>query len=277
MLMTNALRLRTNALNRWWRLAVWMIFAACPAIAWGQAQDYPVHFQYPVGIPPGVVGTQRLARGGPVPGYFQPVEIKTPAGSLISVAEGGAFLEPQRPPVRLGLLIGQVYRICVLNIPFHAGQEVFPTIEMIDRVYPPAGQEARFPVRIELTLDDLKLALDGKFVTKVVYLEDPKRAIPAPSAGKEQSWFEVPSGRDPLAVAGALGRPMAIVRLGGRVPDLSRGLDPQFLFGCPPLVKFTVEPPQTKAMPSPAQVKVMPAPPSRPVSLVSGIGETPRR
>ncbi|MCR4412022.1 MAG: hypothetical protein NUV77_06300, partial [Thermoguttaceae bacterium] len=227
------------------------------AMAWlglaaaGAGQSPALHFPHAVGMPPGAIGAQQLGRGGPVVGYFQPVEIAAPDGAMVAMAEGGTLGEPQKAPVRVGLLIGQVYRFCVFNIPFHAGQEVFPTIEVVDRLYTPPGQETRFPIKIELTLDDLRLAMDGKFVTRVVYLEDPERALPVAAGGRPQSWFEVPPGRDPLVVADALGRPVAIVRMGGRMPDHRQGFDPQFLFGCPPLLKYpppaSVNPPQPAA------------------------------
>ncbi len=191
-------------------------------------------------------------------GVFQPVEITAPEGAWIALAEAGTWTPPQKAPVHVGLLVGHVYRICVLNIPGQIGQEVFPTIEIIDRLYAPAGQETRFPIPIELTAEDLRLALEGKYVTRVIYLEDPERALPAPVQAAGQSWFEVPPGRDPLVVADALGRPVAILRLGGRVPEQADMLDPQFLFGCPPLWRY--EPPQP-AEPQPPRVTVLPRPP----------------
>ncbi len=71
------------------------------------------------------------------------------------------------------MLIGAVYRLRVTNIRLAEGIEVFPTIEVIDRLYPPPGQECRFAIPVELTEEDLKLAIDGKFVTRVIFLEDP--------------------------------------------------------------------------------------------------------
>ena len=41
------------------------------------------------------------------------------------------------------------------DIPEHPGVEVFPTVEMIDRLYPPQGQSLKFPVPIDLTQDEL--------------------------------------------------------------------------------------------------------------------------
>jgi hypothetical protein len=218
------------------------------------AQQPGVHYYHQGVMPPGAIGSQQLQRGGPLPGYFQPVEIKGPAGTWISMAEGGTFGEAQASPVRAGLLIGQVYRIRVTNIPLHEGLEVFPTVEVVDRLYTPRGQESRFPILIELTEEDLRLALDGKFVTRVIYLEDPELALPVAQVDHEQGWFEARPGEDPLAVADQLGRPVAILRLGARLPDLNQGFDPTFLFGCPPLVKY---PPQMNP-PRPAPAAALP-------------------
>jgi hypothetical protein len=202
------------------------------------AQQPKVHYWHHGAMPPGAIGSLQLQRGGPLPGYFQPVEIVVPPGVAVSFSEYGAFGEPSPVPVRVGLLVGQVYRIRLTNIPLHEGLEVFPTIEVIDRLYPPPGQERRFPVFIEVTREDLDLALDGKFVTRVIYLEDPEKALPVGQLDKQQSWFEAAPGQDPLAVADQLGRPMAILRMGARLPTVEDGMESSFLFGCPPLVKL---------------------------------------
>jgi len=184
-----------------------------------------------------------------VVGYFQPVELHAPEGTAISLAEDGRFGQPQAAPVKAGLLIGQVYRFRVMNIPLNPGVEVFPTVEVVDRLYSPRGQEQRFPIVVELTQEDLLLAASGKFVTRVIYLEDPRRALPVATDPAHQAWFDVPPGRDPLAVADEMGRPMAILRLGAIVPNSSEGWDAAFLFGCPPLVRY---PPSEKPAPAEA-------------------------
>lgn len=192
----------------------------------------------PGAIPPGAIGGQPLTGGEPRVGFFQPVEIRAPRGALISLAEEGRFATPQPAPLRVAMLVGQPYRISVVNLPFREGQEVFPTIEIIDRLHTPRGQETRFPIIVDLATEDLELALDGKFVTRVVYLEDPLNAVPVRQDPQTQAWFDVRPGADPLAEARRLGRPMAVVRMGARVPDMTGGLDPVFLFGCPPIIKL---------------------------------------
>jgi hypothetical protein len=118
--------------------------------------------------------------------------------------------------------IGPVYRLQVSQIPNNPGIEVYPTIELIDRLYPPPGLALRYPIPVELTLDELELAARGAFVTRVIYVEDPQQAMPvAQHAGGEQPWVEASPGADPLVEADERGRPVAILRLGGRVPSVA--------------------------------------------------------
>lgn len=234
-----------------------MLMFSCLWPALLAAQQPGVHYLHHGVMPPGAIGSLQLQRGGPLPGFFQPVEIKAPPGVMISLAEGGTFAQPDPAPTCTGMLIGQVYRLRVMNIPLLPGVEVFPTVEVINRLYAPPGLETRFPIVIDLTLEDLRLAADGKFVTRVIYLEDPQAALPVRQNPQQQEWFEAPTGTDPLAIADQLGRPMAILRLGGRLPSNDGPLDPQFLFGCPPFVRIPragVEPPARQPGP--------PAPPA---------------
>jgi hypothetical protein len=115
--------------------------------------------------------------------------------------------------------IGPVYRLRVAGFAPDGGGEVFPTVEVIDRLYPPAGLALRYPIPIELTRDELQKAADGMLVTRVIYLENPNAALPADEPQGEQPWVEAPHGTDPLAIADEMGRPVAILRIGGRVPN----------------------------------------------------------
>jgi hypothetical protein len=180
-----------------------------------------VHWLHAGAMPPGAIGNLRLARGGPVSGYFQPVRIRAPEGARISLAEEGGFNSAPANNVLVGMLIGPVYRMRVTGFAPEPGTEVFPTVEIIDRLYPPAGLALRFPIPVELTADELELASQGMFVTRVIYLENPNQALPVHQHGDEQQWVEAPRGADPLAVADEMGRPVAILRIGGRVPSNS--------------------------------------------------------
>jgi len=197
-------------------VALWVCLATA-LVARGQAPA--VHYRHGGMAPPGAIGSVQLQRGGPL-------------------AVAGDFDAPQATPLRIGLLIAPVYRLKVSNLPGREGDEVFPTIELIDRLYPPRGQERRFPVPIELTEEDLQLALDGKYVTRVVYLEDPAMALPVAQRADQQEWFDAGPGVNPVQEADRWGRPLAIVRIGGRVPNNRGAPDMTFLGGCPPFTFF---------------------------------------
>jgi hypothetical protein len=143
----------------------------------------------------------------------------------------GSYSEPQSEVALAGMQIGPVYRLKVTEIPNHPGRELFPTIEVIDRLYPPQGLALRYPIPVELTQEELELAAQNMFVTRVIYIEDPSIALPVrQKSNDEQRWMEARRGEDPLVVADSLGRPVAILRIGGRVPNEATSSDST----CPP-------------------------------------------
>jgi len=202
------------------------------------AQVPGVHYQHRADMPPGAIGNWQLKRGGPLPGYFQPVEIKAPSGAKISMASAGGFVPAEKAPLTVGLLIGGVYRLKVTHIPLAAGRELFPTIEVIDRLYPPPGLAQKFPIPVELTADELRLAAEGHFVTRVVYVEDPHDALPAAEDPDHQHWIDAGEGVDPLQMADLLGRPVAILRIGGRLPLEGQEGEREFLGRAPPWMNY---------------------------------------
>ncbi len=224
-----------------------------------QAQQHGVHMlQHGIYTPPGAIGSRQAMRGGPIRCFFQPVEIIAPPGATISLVEKGRFNEAKPAPRKAGLVLGQVYRLRITNIPFEPGREVFPTIELIDRLHPPKGQEVRFAVPIELTQEDLEMALEGKFVTRVVYLENPDNALPLPADLANDESYDVLPSEDPLEVADRIGRPIAILRMGGRLPDDVNGADQSFLGNCPPLLNIASDPNDTPVQATDVAAKVEP-------------------
>lgn len=140
-----------------------------------------------------------------------------PRGTSIAAIGPGGETTTRSERLRVGLQVAELYRFSAQGIPGMPGAVVYPTVELIDRTYPPCGREQEFPIPLELTLEDLRLAAEGAFVTRVVYVEDPKTALPV--SEKEiggQQWFEARQGDDPMVIADGLGRPIAIVRIGNR-------------------------------------------------------------
>ncbi len=161
-----------------------LLSAVAASAAFGQRE--PVHYFHSSRLPPGTIGPSQLLRGGPLAGYFQPVEIRGPEGLEVSAAVEGQFDSSQPAPATFGMLIGPVYRLKITRIPRNEGCEVYPTIEVINRLYPPQGLENHFPIPVHFTLEELEMALSGRMVTRVIYLEDPQSALPVRDTLDEQ-------------------------------------------------------------------------------------------
>lgn len=225
--------------RRVWLIAILALGNLLLGSSSASAQRPPIHYFQKANQRPGSIGQAQLLRGGPLAGYVQPVQIQGPAGSHVSVVIGGQFTEPEPAPVLVGMYIGEVYTLKITNIPNMEGLEVFPTIELVNRLYPPPGQKLRFPVPIDLTEEDLDTAASGLYVTRVIYLEDPTIAVPERQDGERTRVSEAHPQDDPLEEADRLGRPMAILRMGSRVVDVD--LPQAFPYGTPPLVQFPRE------------------------------------
>jgi hypothetical protein len=101
-------------------------------------------------------------------------------------------------------------------------------------MYAPRGREHRFPIPIVLEEQDLIRALDGGMVTRVIYLEDAEVASPIADEPGSQRVTDVSASDNALQVADQLGRPMAILRIGSRVPADLQGDLSGFLYNSPP-------------------------------------------
>jgi uncharacterized repeat protein (TIGR01451 family) len=210
-----------------------MWFPAAAAVQGQPANGQTEHFLYDYGWLPGEVAFCKTLARPSMNGYFQPVRLQGPAGSEIAVYEGGAFHTTRQRGNTVGLMVGHIYRLKITRIPGHPGTELYPTVEIVGRLYPPPGQETRFPIPVQIVLDDLEPAMAGALVTRVIYLENPRIAIAEQRGPDDQPFFDVGSGEDPLRAAEKFGRPMAIVRIGSRIPDNTE-LD-SFGLGTPPV------------------------------------------
>lgn len=170
------------------------------------------------GQAPGVAAYNRLMAEPSIGGYEQPVRVVLPFGGQVSVFNETGFTTLSDYNSLVGLQVGPVYRFKVTGIIAGTEHEVYPTIEMLDRTYPPEALKLRHPVKIVMSRDDIESASAGKLVTKVIYVENPDTALPYRQAFDHQATLEVGVGRDPYHVAGRLGRPIAIVRIGSRRP-----------------------------------------------------------
>lgn len=226
------------AARKGWQLAL-LLNLSCASLAnaqYGNGQKLPAGV--PLlndSMPPGMIGSIQLQRQPNLRGYYQPIELRGPTGSQFALASEGMFGDNFPQPVRAAVLVGFVYRFRMVGLPDEPGVELFPTVEIIDRTYPPSEREHRFPIPIELDRTDIDAALRGELVTRVIYLEDSTYAEPVSHAGGPQRVLDISQNEDTLRSADAFGRPLAILRIGSRIPNVVEGPEAEhFLFGSPP-------------------------------------------
>ncbi len=174
-----------------------------------------------VGPPPGVVPANSVIL---LPTDVQVVRFNGPDGVRVEV------LEPSPEPIPIpvdsdglatfGLRVGVSYRLRVSNLPGRPGAEFFPVVEIVGHLHRPEGIDPlKYPIRIMLNVDDFEdVVARGQLVTEVIYLEDPELALPLRLPKDEIPIATLGPAEDPLQVAAALGRVMAVVRMGGRTP-----------------------------------------------------------
>ncbi len=141
------------------------------------------------------------------------VEVLGPAPEAVPVGDGKGI-------ATVGLKVGSAYRLRVTDLPDRPGVVLYPIVEIVGHLHRPPGIDpAKFPVRIVFRADDIEDAADrGRLITQVIYLEDPELAVPLKLPKDDPPVVTVSPAEDPFKVARALGRVMAIVRIGGREP-----------------------------------------------------------
>jgi uncharacterized repeat protein (TIGR01451 family) len=180
-----------------------------PAAAPGAAAVGPGAPDAAPGLDPAV---QFVRFQGP-PGLV--VEVLAPAPEAAPKGDGGGI-------ATVGLRRGVGYRLRLTNIPYRPDAELYPVIEIVGHLHRPEGIDpGKYPIRVVFNQDDLDDTVDRKrLVTKVIYLEDPDQAIPFRVSKDQVSVLTLSPTEPPLRIASALGRPVAIVRLGVRKPTV---------------------------------------------------------
>lgn len=155
---------------------------------------------------------------GPAP--LLHVRLSGPAGSRVTVYQGGPSGVPLASPATLALRPGYVYRVKVSELPGRPGVALYPSLEVRGTLHlPPGLPAAHYPAAVVLRDTDIDQVLAGAFLTKVVALEHPERAAPVATVADQPLETEVRAHEDILAYARVLGRPVLIVRLGGRTTE----------------------------------------------------------
>jgi uncharacterized repeat protein (TIGR01451 family) len=156
-----------------------------------------------------------LPQQGPAPLLY--LRLVGEPGVRVTFYQGNARPREYATPAVVGVRAGYIYRIKVTGFRQRPGLELFPTFEVRGTLKMPAELSGRrYPVPIRLTLLDAERLLDGGFLTKVFYLEDPRKAIAEASRKDEAFEVELPANRNLLEEAREHGRPLLVMRLGNR-------------------------------------------------------------
>lgn len=187
--------------------------------------ENPMHYPFTHRHPTGVNGRVSVLTRPAIIHAVQPVRVSLPSEGRITFFCGSPHHQQvMSSPAQPGMVPGFVYRLRISDLPDHPGVELYPTIELLDRLHPPPGLAQEYPIPIEITDEEIEIALQERMVTKVIYLEQPDLARPI-----EQTSGTLTEDVNPqanlLKVADMKGRPMAILRIGGRVPDPNSPVD----------------------------------------------------
>jgi uncharacterized repeat protein (TIGR01451 family) len=229
------LRVEQTASHARRRLTSSLLLAVALQMGYSAASPAQDHFQdnryVPLdqNAPVGRVGRWTGIIGKGLAGSFQSVQVTLPTAGKVTIYNGGPETAVTLgAPAQFSIGVGCAYRLKISNMPDFPGVELFPTIEIFDRLHPPVGREFEFPVPIAISVEDIQRAIDGTMVTKVVYLEQPQFAVTGDLAPALLNRM-MPPDRNLLIEADRLGRPMILVRLGGRTPDEARPEEGFFL------------------------------------------------
>ena len=126
-------------------------------------------------------------------------------------------------PARYNFNQGYIYRLKITNIPGRPGTSLYPTIEVAPTTPATDAYLAHNAIPVQFTAEDFDQVIDGgNFVTKVIYLPDPKYQELAVSGVETLVSTRLEPGIDPILEADKRGTILLIVRLGCHRPGDAR-------------------------------------------------------
>lgn len=188
-------------------------------------------------------GPMGPAMGPPIPGSSlmprfatgrSQVRFVRPEGMQIAWQAGGQFTPPQlRAPARFNFAQARIYRLKLTEIPNRPKLELYPTLEVYPGNVKIDAYLAHNAVPIEITEEDLDQVNGGNFVTKVIYLPDPKFQELAIGGVETLVSTRLDPGIDPVQEASRRGAILAVLRLGS--VDLEMTHSPELFPMAPPV------------------------------------------
>ena len=203
-----------------------------------------------------------------------------PTGMQIGWQSGGAngekvYLPAQLTvPARYNFMQGYIYRLKISNVTGRPGVNLYPTLEVAPSTPATDAYLTHNPIPVQFTAEDFDQVVDGgNFVTKVIYLPDPKFQELAIAGVETLVSTRLEPGVDPILEADKRGTILLIVRLGAIDLEMQNMVGASTVVGTPETVvvppgalppgNVPTPPPSTESVPV-DNAPVSPAPPPTP-------------
>lgn len=118
-------------------------------------------------------------------------------------------------PARYNFVQGYIYRLKLTDIPGHPGLQLYPTIEVAPSTPATDAYLTHNAIPAQFTEEDFDQVQAGNFVTKVIYLPDPRFQELAIAGVETLVSTRLEPGVDPILEADRRGTILMIIRLGG--------------------------------------------------------------
>ncbi len=125
------------------------------------------------------------------------------------------YLPGRATPFRYNFMQGYVYRLKMSDISGRPNLSLYPTIEVAPSTPATDAYLTHNQIPIQFTAEDLDQVEGGNFVTKVIYLPDPRFQELAVANVETLVSTRLEPGVDPVLEADKRGTILMIVRLGG--------------------------------------------------------------
>jgi hypothetical protein len=170
-------------------------------------------------------------------------------------------------PARYNFVQGYIYRLKLTEIPGHPGLVLYPTLEVAPSTPATDAYLTHNPIPVQFTEEDFDQVQAGNFVTKVIYLPDPKYQELAIAGVETLVSTRLEPGVDPILEADKRGTILMITRLGGIDLEMPNQGTPMMAPGGPVMMNGPIMAPGT-AMPPGTVI-------SGPTTIVPGGGFAP--
>lgn len=173
------------------------------------------------GVPPhAMMMPPQFGAAMPVPAPVLAAKVIAPKGVRVTVYPGSPLARIHETPAVFGLRPGFIYRMELSNLPYQPGRVLYPEVEVRGTLVPRPGMKyMEWPTPLLFTTGDIERALNGSVITKVIYLENPEKAIPAEFGLNAPVELQADSEETAVKDAIASGRLVAILRIGSKIPS----------------------------------------------------------